>query len=228
MGFTKLFSDIVLSSIWSETETTRIVWITLLAVKGPNHIVKGSVDGLARAANVPIEGCRRALDVLLAPDPNSGDGTDGHRIEKVDGGYYVVNGEKYKQRRDDDDRRDYQREYHRRYRRKQNVNNRKHNVNKVKKINPSDQIRSDTDQKKETSSLKKNLVFTEPTDTEFEAYCQEKQIERSDKIYLWNHWKENNWTNGGKPILDWKRTIVAWKAAGYLPSQKSFKNPDAR
>ncbi len=33
-------------------------------------------------------------------------------------------------------------------------------------------------------------------------------------------WEGNGWTNGPKPILDWKGTIRSWKAAGYLPSQK--------
>lgn len=33
-------------------------------------------------------------------------------------------------------------------------------------------------------------------------------------------WEANGWTNGGKPIKDWKATIRSWKAAGHLPSQK--------
>jgi hypothetical protein len=38
----------------------------------------------------------------------------------------------------------------------------------------------------------------------------------------WFYWKGkgNGWTNGGKPILDWKATLRSWNRAGYLPSQK--------
>jgi hypothetical protein len=38
----------------------------------------------------------------------------------------------------------------------------------------------------------------------------------------WFYWKGrgNGWTNGGKPILDWKATLRSWKRAGYLPSQR--------
>lgn len=39
----------------------------------------------------------------------------------------------------------------------------------------------------------------------------------------WFYWKGrgNGWTNGGKPILDWKATLLSWFRAGYLPSQKA-------
>lgn len=43
----------------------------------------------------------------------------------------------------------------------------------------------------------------------------------------WFYWKGrgNGWTNGGKPILDWKATLRSWKRAGYLPSQKAKAMP---
>jgi hypothetical protein len=39
----------------------------------------------------------------------------------------------------------------------------------------------------------------------------------------WFYWKGrgNGWTNGGKPILDWKATLRSWAKAGYLPSQRA-------
>ncbi len=38
----------------------------------------------------------------------------------------------------------------------------------------------------------------------------------------WFYWKGrgNGWTNGGKPMKDWKATLRSWFRAGYLPSQK--------
>lgn len=39
----------------------------------------------------------------------------------------------------------------------------------------------------------------------------------------WFFWKcvGNGWTNGGKPIHDWKATLRCWYRAGWLPSQKN-------
>lgn len=39
----------------------------------------------------------------------------------------------------------------------------------------------------------------------------------------WFFWKGegNGWTNGGKPILDWKATFRSWSRAKYLPSQRN-------
>lgn len=43
----------------------------------------------------------------------------------------------------------------------------------------------------------------------------------------WFFWKchGNGWTNGGKPIRNWKATIRSWQSAGYLPSQKEAVSP---
>jgi uncharacterized protein YdaU (DUF1376 family) len=38
----------------------------------------------------------------------------------------------------------------------------------------------------------------------------------------WFYWKgrANGWTNGGKPILDWKATLRSWQKGKFLPSQR--------
>ena len=59
-------------------------------------------------------------------------------------------------------------------------------------------------------------------------YLLTLKIEASDAVtdaeYLWLHWTENNFTNGGKPIKSWKLTVSKWKAAGFLQSQKRVAN----
>lgn len=44
-----------------------------------------------------------------------------------------------------------------------------------------------------------------------------------EKDAEWFYWKGrgNGWTNGGKPMKDWKATLRSWNRAGYLPSQKN-------
>lgn len=111
-GYTKLFQDIVTSTIWGEDDKTRIVWITLLALKDKNHFVSASIPGLARQANVSQDDCQKALRKLEAPDKFSRSKEhEGRRIEAVEGGWTVLNGEKYRQRMSQDDRREWMRKY---------------------------------------------------------------------------------------------------------------------
>jgi len=103
MGFTKLFSDIILSSVWSEDDKTRLVWISLLAITNADGFVSGSVPGLATAARVSMEDCEKALKKLASPDPHSRTKDhEGRRIEVVDGGWLILNYRLYRDRVSDD------------------------------------------------------------------------------------------------------------------------------
>ena len=106
-GYTKLFNSIVTSSIWAEDDKTRIVWVTILALADQHGEVHAAVPGLARIASVPLEDCQRAIEKLLAPDPYSRTpDCDGRRIEKIDGGWAVINYAKYRRMASDIDRRE--------------------------------------------------------------------------------------------------------------------------
>lgn len=109
-GFTKLFSDIVRSTIWRESDHVRIVWITMLALSDKRGLVESSLPGLADMARVSIEQCEGALEVLRAPDPYSrSKEEEGRRVRDVDGGWEIINYTKYRNRLSTEDRRDYQR-----------------------------------------------------------------------------------------------------------------------
>ena len=119
MGYSKLFSEIVMSTIWREPNHVRIVWITMLALKDRFHCVNASIPGLADAAKVSIAECEEALRILLSPDPYSRTvENEGRRIKKVEGGWAVLNGEKYRNKMSLDERREYQRIKQREYRQK--------------------------------------------------------------------------------------------------------------
>ena len=106
MAYTKLFNSIVTSTIWSEDDKTRIVWITMLALADKNGEVQGSIPGLARIAGVPIDDCRASICKFLSPDPDSRTKDDeGKRIEEIDGGWVLLNHSKYRGMASDDDRR---------------------------------------------------------------------------------------------------------------------------
>lgn len=97
MAYTKLFSSIVTSTIWRESDSTRIVWITLLALADKNGEVQGSIPGLAHLAGVTIEECEKAIKKLMSPDEYSRTQVaDGRRLEKIDGGWELINHGKYR------------------------------------------------------------------------------------------------------------------------------------
>ncbi len=96
--YNKLFAKILDSSIWLEPDTTRIVWITCLASMDEDGFVQfASVPNLARRANVSVRAGQRAVECLEAPDPNSSDPDhEGRRLERVEGGWIVINADKYR------------------------------------------------------------------------------------------------------------------------------------
>ena len=96
MGFTKLHGAIVHSSIWSEPLSVRVVWITMLSMANKDGVVEASESGLARAANVSREECAEALTALTGPDSESRDGTTGERVERVAGGFFIINYANYR------------------------------------------------------------------------------------------------------------------------------------
>lgn len=99
IGFTPLFESIIASTIWSEDSDTRVVWVTMLALKNKYHIVEGSVPGLARLAGVSPEKTRKALEKFKSPDKESrSQANGGRRIKDVPGGWLILNGELYQEK----------------------------------------------------------------------------------------------------------------------------------
>lgn len=69
--------------------------------------------------------------------------------------------------------------------------------------------------KEVVASLSKN-----PSLEEVKLCVSKTGLPESDAVWFWNKCESNGWTNGGQKIKSWSHTIAAWKAAGYMPSQK--------
>lgn len=122
MTFTKLEERIVKSSLWAEMLHVRVVFVSFLALKDENGFVDGAPSALQRICNVTPEQFAEAIKVLESPDPESTTKDfEGRRIEKVDGGWIVLNHEKY--RANEQIKKEQHREYMREWREKKNVNN---------------------------------------------------------------------------------------------------------
>lgn len=100
MGFVKIYDSILRSSIWLESPSTKLVWITMLVLADKDGFVRASVGGLAHQAGVPRGDCVEALGILESPDPDSQTATDeGRRVTRHDGGWSIVNHSKYREMR---------------------------------------------------------------------------------------------------------------------------------
>jgi hypothetical protein len=104
MGFTKLFSSLVTSSIWCEKDTTLRVWIAMLATCDSRGIVEGSIPGFASLARVSVEDMEEAERILSSPDEHSRTkANDGRRIAACDGGWKILNYLNYREKGQDKD-----------------------------------------------------------------------------------------------------------------------------
>lgn len=106
MSYAKLFSSILSSTIWLEDHHIVRVWIALLAMKDQDGIVEASIPGLAHQARVTVAEAEEALQKFLSPDPYSRTPEhEGRRIAPVDGGWIVLNHEKYRMKEAAEERR---------------------------------------------------------------------------------------------------------------------------
>jgi hypothetical protein len=107
-GYVKIFSDIITSTIWQEPNDCRVLWITILALKDEFNICRATVPALAKLCNITNDECEKYLQLFQSPDKYSrSQDNDGRRIEQIDGGWLVLNGEKYRNMLRGQERRDY-------------------------------------------------------------------------------------------------------------------------
>ena len=125
--FAKLFARIAESSLMEESIETRYPFMMFLALANRDGVVVGTDVALARRVNLPLTVLTESVYRLMQPDPASNSKAhDGRRLVYSEGerGYLIVNYEKYRNLRGDNDRRQYMRSYMRSYR-DESVNSRK-------------------------------------------------------------------------------------------------------
>jgi hypothetical protein len=71
--YVPIFSSILDGSLRETDVTTRWVFLTMLILgdEAGDGTVRMTLSALAGRANVPLEDCRKAIEELSAPDPNS-------------------------------------------------------------------------------------------------------------------------------------------------------------
>ena len=99
--WTPIFSKIVDSSIWSEPDYVCKVFVTMLALKDSDQVVRHTAFALGRKCwpgDLQAEArVLDALNILSSPDKRRIEPQlhEGRRIQKVEGGWFILNGQQY-------------------------------------------------------------------------------------------------------------------------------------
>ncbi len=116
-NYTKLFNSILDSTVWCESNETRILWFTLLAMSDKYGEISAAIPGLANRARLTIEQTQSGIALFLGPDKFSRTPDfEGRRIEVIPGGWRLLNHAKYRALLSADERREYFRLKKREYR----------------------------------------------------------------------------------------------------------------
>jgi len=239
-NYTKLFNSIITSTIWTEDDKTRIIWITLLAMSDQHGEVQASIPGLARIAGVTIEDCEASIKKLMSPDAYSRTPDfEGRRISPIDGGWELLNHGKYRLMASKEDEKANNAKRQRRHR-ERNASVTDSNANVTPSNDEVTQKRDivDTDTKADTKAdntntqnsvseeeSSKKKTFQSPNYPEFEAYLIQamplvnpewtpERVSRASKLQ-YETYEENGWKDGnGKQVKNWKtkaKTALSFK-----------------
>lgn len=233
MAYTKLFNSIVTSTIWTEDDRTRIVWITMLAIADKNGEVQGSIPGLARIAGVPVDDCRAAIRKFLSPDPDSRTKDDeGRRIEEIDGGWHLLNFRKYREMASKEDLQAAEASRKARYRARiaRNVPKCPGHVPGVSTVNTHiAEAYSDSDSEADTNTDPKGNTekrareaqppkaktgFKPPTQAEMELHAAKIGLPTSEIEAFFAHHEARGWMlppSYKVQIKSWSHAMVTWR-----------------
>jgi hypothetical protein len=234
-NYTKLFNSIVTSTIWTEDDQTRIVWITMLAISDQNGEVQASIPGLARVAGISIEATETALNKFMSPDSYSRTPDDeGRRIEKIEGGWALLNHAKYRAMASKEDAKlcNAKRQARKREKDARNASVTPsgdchgivtHSNASVTQSRDIAEAEAEADTKKTIIHKTKNnrAKFIKPTIDQLRTFCKEIGHLESDGDHMFYKWEEIGWKNGSRPVVSWQSGIMRYASAGWLPSQKA-------
>jgi hypothetical protein len=120
--WTPLFSKVVDSSLWEEPDYVVKIFITMLALKDADQVVRYNAYGIAQRARKTEKEVLDALKILSSPDKKRIEPQpfDGRRVEKVEGGWLLLNGLVYQEMMRGINRKEYKAAKQREYREREN------------------------------------------------------------------------------------------------------------
>ena len=235
MAYSKLHSSLVNSSLWTEEDHVRILFITLLALCDADGCVYGSRMGLERVAMIDQDACkeRDPWAVLLGPDYDSSDKmrapeNEGRRIEEIPGGFRLLNFAYYRGLRNDDDRREQNRLAQERFRNKSKPQSA--TVSRGKPVKAQAEAEAEAEAAYAPAERPNRKEFVEFA---VSPHCGLAEWKAAD---TWNEMQACGWLDyNRRSVRDWKafllRVKTKWEADGRPngpPGAKSsLKGPPA-
>lgn len=190
----------------------------MLAMANQNGVVETSIPGLAVLARVPEEKCRHAIICLESPDRDSrSQEFDGRRIQKVDGGWLILNHAKYRKKLSADERREYKTVKQREYRSKTPVD--KSGLSSTPWTHTDSE--ADTDSKENQSTHHRRAYETASFNAFFEAYPVKLDRPEANREWFRIPFVENEAPKIMAGLEKWKRS-ERWQEAQYVPSPVKF------
>lgn len=210
-NYTKLFNSIITSTIWSEDDKTRIIWITMLAMSDKNGEVHASIPGLARVSGMTIEEAQSSIEKLLSPDPFSRTAdNEGRRIAKIDGGWELLNHAKYRAMASKEDAKAATAERVKRHRsRNVTVTVCNGDVTDGNAVLTPDRDIAEADTKADTD-LKKSVRFVPPTIAEIAEYGSTLTPPFTKAEKFWNFYEMKGWMVGKTKMKKWRNAVANW------------------
>ena len=97
--WTPLMDSIVDSSLWTEPYFVRVLFVTMMALKDKDFIVRRSAFAIAQRAHMTEAEVLKGLKILSSPDKRrlEPQAWDGRRLQKVEEGWLILNGRKYRE-----------------------------------------------------------------------------------------------------------------------------------
>jgi hypothetical protein len=232
-GYTKLFPSIVHSTVWRAPNATRLVWITMLALADRDGQVEASLPGLADAARVSLDECTEALQYLQQPDPWSRTKDfQGRRIVPTDGGWLLLNHEKYRRKLDAEDRKTRAAERQKRHRdRRRDVTERDSNAasRDVTEVTTKQRAAATSSATAEAGSPSESgtLTYSPPDDwtpnASHRGRCLELSIDLEREAEAFRLYEFR------RPIADWDRRFSLWLHNAYAQRGNApARRPGAR
>ncbi len=218
--YNRLFTKILDSSIWLEPHATRIVWVTLLAAMDEDGIAHFSaLENLSNRARVTLAEAEKAVECFLAPDKNSGDpDNDGRRLERIPGGFIILNASKYRSLFKREIQREQTRlrvERHREAQKRYITNSNDNDVtlcNDLKRsVTQSVAVSVALADTKEEEKKKHAPRFAPPSLEEIKLQAAKIGLApiEADKFHA--HYETNGWRTNAGPVKSWTACLTKWK-----------------
>jgi len=211
MGFTKLDEGIIYSSVMGEDDSVFRVWIILIAACKSNGISPISSIFIKNITGKTLEEINRCLKILSDPDINSrSKNNEGRRIEIADGGFKIINYQKY---------RDFSYSDHPEAIKKRKQRDILGHLGTCP--NMSGTFRDISGHSASVSLINPeriNTSFIAPNVTQIKEYCVERKNEINPEAFF-DFYESKGWMVGKNKMKNWKAAVRTWEKRGNIVSK---------